>query len=361
MNHLYVHVPFCDEICAYCDFFRVKKHDGLIAGWLQALEAELAQYSYQYIDTIYIGGGTPSSLSVAQLAQLLELLLPFGNHVKEYTIEANPESCSLEKLLLCEEYGVNRISLGVQTLDEKVLRLIHRRHTAADVQTVIANIHKAGISNITIDMMYGLPYQDTTMWEAHLKEVTTWPIHHISMYSLTIEEHSEFGRQHQSLIDNELEGELYEKGVAILEEAGFFQYEVSNFAKPGFASQHNLGYWNVEDYVGAGCGAHGSVGSIRYENTERMDLYLQRKFREKEELISVKERMFEAVMLGLRKKQGIALTQFEARFHVKLEKVYKDAIEANQKEGLLIMEAGYLRTTPKGLVLLHSVLLAFMN
>lgn len=361
MNHIYVHVPFCDEICAYCDFFRVKKHDGLIDGWLNAVEAELAQYDYRYIDTIYIGGGTPSSLSVTQLARLLELLIPFQKQVKEYTLEANPESCTKEKLLLCKEYGVNRISLGVQTLDERILKLIHRRHNVNDVKTVIANIHDAGISNITIDMMYGLPYQDSSMWQTHLKEVTSWPINHISMYSLTIEEHSEFGRQHQSLIDNELEGELYETGVALLEQAGFYQYEVSNFAKPGFESKHNMGYWNVEDYLGIGCGAHGSLFNIRYENTQRMDLYLQKRYREKEEVISVSERMFEVIMLGLRKKTGISLAQFEARFHIKLEQRYGSVIEKNRNDGMLVLEDGFLKTTAKGLVLLHTVLLDFMN
>lgn len=363
MRHLYVHVPFCQEICAYCDFFRVKCHDGLIEKWLVGLEAELQQYQnhYPYIDTIYLGGGTPSSLSHRQLHRLLQLVQPFADQVTEYSFEANPESLSEDKMQLLVQYGINRISLGVQTLDDAILQRIHRQHTKADVLHVIEQLHRHGIHNITIDMMYGLPNQSMELWQHDIKEITSWPIHHVSMYSLTIEEHSEFGRENLPLIDNEIEGEMYEAGVAILEANGFHQYEVASFAKNGCVSKHNLGYWKVEDYLGVGCGAHGCLGNVRYENTENIHAYLQGDFMEKQEVISFKDRVFEMVMLGLRMKQGIDLKLFHSRFHVELTRIYPSQIKENIAKGMLEIEDGYLRTTQMGLQFLHSLLLDFMD
>lgn len=362
MKHLYVHVPFCEEICGYCDFFRVRCHDGLIEKWLGALEKQLAQYIgvYEYIDTIYVGGGTPSSLNLSQLARLLELLMPFAKHIVEYSFEANPESMSKEKAELLHMYGVNRISLGVQTLDDEILHRIHRNHRIQDVLQVIDALHLTGIHNISIDMMYGLPDQTKEMWVSHLHKIASWPISHVSIYALTIEEHSEFGRQNVSRIDNDSEGEMYELGIQVLEQHGFAQYEVSNFAKQGKQSNHNIGYWMVEDYLGVGGGAHGSLGHIRFENTSNINDYIQGKWISSEETITCKERMFEVIMLGLRMNRGVDLQNFYHRFHVSLLEVYRDAVQSNVQAGLLVIEDGFIKTTKKGMQLLHTVLLEFM-
>ncbi len=360
MNHIYVHVPFCDSICAYCDFFRVKVNDDLKTKYLQALKEEVSSYTINDVSTIYIGGGTPSSLTALEIDELLTIFDEYRNDIVEYTFEANPESLSKEKIQILKAHGVNRVSLGVETLDEHLLEVIHRKHTTKDVLEVISNLHEAGIDNISVDMMYSLPYQTLAMFKEHLEEVCTWDIKHISIYSLTIEEHSEFARKHMAALDNEDEGMMYEEGEKILETHGFKHYEVANYGKDGYESKHNLGYWDYDPYYGFGPGAVGFIDNVRYENTHNFVDYFAGNYKMSEEYTGFKDQMFEYIMVGLRKVKGISLKAFFARFKIKLEEYYKEPIRINIEKGWLMIDDGYLHCSKEGMKFLNTVLLDFM-
>lgn len=361
MSHIYVHVPFCDSICSYCDFFRVPTNHDLVSKYLTALEKEVNSYSIGDIKTIYFGGGTPSSLKADDLDKLLSIFDPFTKEIDEYSFEANPENIDREKLMILKRHGVNRISLGVQTLDDNLLKLLNRKHESKDVLKVIEMIHECGIHNISIDMMYALPFQSVEMFKAHLKEVCSWPITHISIYSLTIEEHSEFARKHIEALDNDDEGQMYEVGCAILEENGFEHYEVANFARDKAYSAHNLGYWDYDSYYGFGPGAVGFINDIRYENTHNLIDYFEGKYRENEEKADLENQMFEYIMVGLRKTKGININSFEDKFKVKMNDVYSDATTKNMKLGYLEIVDGMLRTTNLGMQFLHTILIDFIK
>ena len=301
-----------------------------------------------------------SALSAKAIDELLSLFDSYGP-LEEYTFEANPENLSDEKLEVLVKHGVNRISLGVQTLNDTLLKLLNRKHKSGEVLQLIELIHSFGIHNISIDMMYALPYQSVDEFTSHLQTVVQWPISHISIYSLTIEEHSEFARKHIEAIDNEIEGEMYEAGVNILESSGFVRYEVANFGKPGYSSKHNLSYWNYEEYYGFGPGAVGFLDGIRYENTQNLMEYFEGEYRKEEEHLTTSDQMFEFIMVGLRKCEGIALSDFYNRFQVHIEDIYNEAIERNIKRYYLEIVDGYLKTTKSGMQFLHTVLLDFMN
>lgn len=359
--HIYVHVPFCDSICSYCDFFRVKTTPQLIDKYIEALRKEINLFDIKNIKTIYFGGGTPSALSVNQIDELLSLFDGYLDSVEEYTFEANPENLDIEKLRILKKHGVNRISLGVQTLNDKLLVLLNRKHRSEDVLGIINLIHSVGIHNISIDMMYALPYQSVEEFTGHLETIVNWPITHVSIYSLTIEEHSEFARKHIDALDNELEGIMYEEGVRILEENGFIRYEVANFGRENYHSRHNLGYWNYDPYYGLGPGAVGFIDNVRYENTHNLVDYFDGKYRIEEEYTDFKEQMFEYIMVGLRKCEGISLQSYYDKFNVHLDEVYKDAIRKNINKGWLEINNGNLRATKDGMQFLHTVLIDFMS
>lgn len=354
-------MPFCDSICEYCDFFRIKTNEKIINQWLLALKNEINIKPKQNYETIYIGGGTPSALSSAQLNILLKLLNVYSKDVIEYTFEANPESLSLDKIKVLKQYGVNRISLGVQILDDKLLKLLNRQHSVSEVIEVILSLKANGFDNISIDMMYGLPYQSLEMWKNHLQEVTKWPIKHISIYSLTIEENSAFGRKHYQKVDNELEGLMYEEGIKILQAKGFKQYEVANFAKANYESRHNMGYWQAHDYMNLSCGAVGTIGNRRINNTTNINDYISGKFIDSEEMLSELDKIFEYIMLGLRLVHGISLTDFKNRFDFDLVERYKNIVDKYVKLDYLKISDDYLSATPKGIELLHEILVDFME
>lgn len=360
---MYVHVPFCDSICAYCDFGRCKMQSSLAKRWLLAIERELKNRKLtDKLETMYIGGGTPSALSVSQLEKLLSLLDKYTSEVKEYTMEANPENLSAEKLAVMKKHGVNRVSLGVQSFNDELVKRIERHHDKKRIDQVLDQIHESGIHNISIDLMYGLPGQTLEMLANDLKTAASDSrISHISIYSLTIEEHSKFGRQGIEPCDNELEGRMYELICETLPKKGYKHYEISNFAKSGYESKHNQMYWQYADYVGLGCGASGKENHIRYDRPFQLMDYLNDQ--EKCELIelSKKDEMFEMIMMGLRMKKGIDLTHFENLFGCSLMDVYPFAVNENIKRGWLKLAEGRLFPSEQGMTFLNDVLLAFMD
>ncbi len=352
---LYVHVPFCDKICAYCDFVRVKTHPKLIAEYLGALKAELETYPKQLYQSIYIGGGTPSALSVKELTILLEIIKPCSKLAQEYTIEVNPESLTFEKARLFKRYGINRVSLGVQTFDDHELKLLHRAHTYGDIQKTMDLLIHFGITNISIDLIYGLPLQTLESFEKSIHEAFKLPITHLSLYSLTIEPHSEFGRQKLEKVSDEMEERMYFKAIELIEHHGFHQYEISNFTKDQ-PSRHNTCYWHSDDYIGIGPGAVSLYHQQRIENTKNLSAYSQGKWHSNTVSLSLEDQRYEFMMMGLRLKAGITLKRYETRFFESYHEHYGAAIEKLIKKGWLEEVEDTLRATDSGFPLLNTVL-----
>lgn len=358
---LYVHVPFCNSICAYCDFMRCGYHAPLADQWLQAIHRECQQKTMDGVSTLYIGGGTPSSLSKSQLTQLLTILQPYAEDVIEYTMEANADSLSEDLMEVLKTFHVNRISLGAQTFQTDLLQLIQRKADRTMIQSCIASLHEHGIHNISIDLMYGLPTQSMKSWMEDLEIAVQLPITHISLYALTIEEHSKFGREQVSPCDENLEADFYEYAIAYLTKHGFEHYEISNFAKPGYRSNHNMAYWHYNDFYGIGCGASGKEAHVRYENTRNLHTYVTQGACPQTTPLSLQDEMFETIMMGLRVVDGVSEEAFRQRYQCSLQEVYADAIAKHIQRGNLIFEQGSLRTTYQGRMLLHEVLLDFLD
>lgn len=358
---LYVHVPFCSSICAYCDFTRFGYHQRLADRWLKRIIADLGELPAAPLRTIYIGGGTPSALGKDELNALLEALDSRVKAVEEYTMEVNPEHVCPSLVEQLVRHGINRVSLGVQTVQPHLLARIFRHHDATMVRQAIDMLKDGGIGNISVDLMYGLPEQTMADWQADLSFALTLPITHLSFYSLTIEEHSQFGRTHVMPMDPDLEYEMYCIGIETVRRSGFQQYEISNFAKPGYESKHNLGYWNYDDFYGVGLGASGKEGTIRYEQTNNLMDYVTNTDQLHVIELSKADQMFESVMMGLRKNQGISLSKWEKRYGYSLLHVYEQAVAKQVKAGNLMIEDGYVRASEHGRMILHDVLLDFME
>ncbi|MGN1344445.1 MAG: radical SAM family heme chaperone HemW [Traorella sp.] len=360
VKSMYIHVPFCDSICAYCDFERCKRIETLSKSWIDIVTKDIEQRKNEKIDTLYIGGGTPTCLSYQELDQLLSACDCF--HPVEYTIEANIENLSHEKIELLVQHGINRISLGVQSLQDDLIRLIQRHHQSNDIFHKIDEIYEAGIHNISCDMIYGLPNQTLDMWLHDLttlaskKEVT-----HISIYSLTIEKNSSFGRNHISKVDDELDEEMYFKAIDLLESFSFHQYEISNFSKEGYESKHNTCYWEYLDFIGIGCGAYGKENHVYYHYPFKIHEYLNQTLEKDVEELSIEDEIFEMIMMGLRMKKGIQLSNFEHLFQIDLLTKYKTSVEKHLNFHNLEIIDGYLRCTQQGFGILNTILIDFMD
>lgn len=358
----YLHVPFCRHICAYCDFTRCGYHETLADKWISAVVKEIQEKLQAPLKTMYIGGGTPSALSYEQLNVLLTALDPYIQECEEYTMEANIESFSEDKIALCYRHGVNRISLGVQTLQPKLLNIIERKHTKEEVLSKIKEIKKNGIDNISIDLIYGLPEQTMTMWKEDLEEiVTNFPIEHISLYALTIEEHSKFGRMGVKNIDPEVEEDMYAFAQEYLPKHGFYQYEISNFSKQGKESKHNCMYWKYEDFYGIGCGSSGKEQHVRYDNTKNIHTYITQGSVANCITLNKEDEMFELIMMNLRLKKGMDLNHFKELFQVDFEEKYASVLQKQIGKGMLAISNGYIKATEKGYPLLNDILIDFME
>lgn len=354
----YIHIPFCTNICTYCDFAKMYYRQDWADQYLDALEKEIQQAKMtKNITTLYIGGGTPSSLSTEQLKRLFTVLLPYTDHLLEYTIEVNPESMTYEKLLLFKQMKGTRLSIGVQTFNERILKKIGRQHTNQDVFRLIKQARCVGFEDISIDLMYNLPLQTKGDILADLAVVEGLDITHLSYYSLILEKHTILYNENYNNMDDQ---EEYEVGGLIQEELkkmGFYQYEVSNYCKQGYPSLHNSLYWLNQHYYGFGLGAHGYLEHCRYQNTKQLSAYQQGKFMLAKEELSLEDEMYESLMVGLRLKQGISLPVFKKRYHVDLLKHYQEVIDKYMKMEMLVIENQHLKTTEKGLDLLDFILL----
>ena len=361
----YVHIPFCTQICYYCDFSKVFIKNQPVDSYLEHLLEEFQSYDIQKLRTLYIGGGTPTALSAPQLEVLLKGLTKNLDlsALEELTIEANPGDLDADKIAVLKNSAVNRVSLGVQTFDDKMLKKIGRSHLEKDIYENIDRLRLAGFDNISIDLIYALPGQTMEQVKDNVAKAIGLDIPHMSLYSLILENHTVFmnrmRRGKLPLPKEELEAEMFEYIIAALERAGFEHYEISNFSKLGFESRHNLMYWDNAEYYGIGAGASGYVNGVRYKNHGPIRHYLsaveEGNARITEEHLSQKEQMEEEMFLGLRKKSGVSMARFEEKFGRSFDGLYGEIVRDLVQQGLMQIDGDRVRMTKRGLFLGDTV------
>ena len=372
---IYVHVPFCGQKCRYCDLVSFGGiSEGLQERYASALCQEIALVSGRLAwrpKTIFIGGGTPTVLALDQLERILAALAQHfvTEDLVEYTVEANPGTLTAEKLALLRQYGVNRLSMGVQSARQAELELLGRTHTFRQAQEGVELARAAGFANISVDLIYGLPGQTVRDWRETLEAVLALGTEHLSLYQLKIEEGTVFGQWLETgriaEFDDEIALEMYELGHRLLEAQGYQQYEISNYAQPGKASLHNQAYWLTEDYYGLGLAAHSFLRPSRFFNPTVLKDYLSpleagRPPRKEQETLTKREAMEETIFMGLRMNAGVDLQAFQARYDEDARQVFAAAIAKCQQNGWLEIADDHLRLTDQGRVLGNLVFVEFV-
>ena len=372
---LYLHIPYCLHKCGYCDFNSHPENQIESVQYVEALLKELKFYSTTLksynVPTVFMGGGTPTILPPSQLKKILDTVRQGFNLTSdcEITIEANPATIKLETLQEIHAAGYNRISIGVQSFDEKELQLLERVHNEEEIHSTVHRARSANFENLSMDLMFALPDQSTEKWQSHLKQATAKNPDHLSTYNLTIEPATAFFKLHEKgklcLPDEDIQLEMYETTIQVLEDAGYSQYEISNFSKPGMESQHNINYWNNGEYLGVGAGASSYLNGERSKNINLPSIYI-RKIETKASAVDTCERleplqaMGETLMLGLRLLKGVSIDVFENRFQVSFQNVYGKAIESLLNQELITFNQNRIALSRKGLFLADSVILKFM-
>lgn len=373
----YIHIPFCEHICHYCDFNKVFLQGQPVDEYLKMMKKEMQLQVKTYpsapeLETIFVGGGTPTSLNETQLQYLCDSISETFTLKKdgEYTFEANPGELSREKLEILYHSGVNRLSFGVQSFTDDLLKRIGRTHRAADVYETIEKAQSVGFTNISIDLIYGLPGQTIEDFTDTLDKALALDLPHYSSYSLIVEPKTVFynlmqkGKLH--LPPQDTEANMYEKLMETMEKHNLHQYEISNFARTGFESRHNLTYWNNEEYYGIGAGAHGYTGGKRIANHGPVKKYMNPLQADElpvleTHVVPLNEKMEEEMFLGLRKTAGVSMQHFKDKFFVEMTEVFAKPIEEQTRHGLLVQENDFIRLTEKGKLLGNEVFQAFLN
>jgi oxygen-independent coproporphyrinogen-3 oxidase len=393
VEHLYVHVPFCAKKCSYCAFYSEPSSAEQMRGYVGAVIRELASVAHDLAPrTIFWGGGTPSLLPTKLTEELLDAIgaaVPLDD-VREWTVEVNPESVTDEKARLYRERGVNRISMGVQTLDEKLLDAVGRIHSREKAMAAYEKLRAAGFDNINLDLMFGLPGQTLEIWEETLREVIALQPEHISAYCLILEEDTEFWAAFKRgliLPNEEIETQMFLRGIEILAGAGYRQYEISNYAKAGRESQHNIAYWRGKNYYGLGPSAWSTVRGIRWMNVADTDEYVTQiqsdgagvppvlvdectgetpappfvSLRENVEELTPLTLACERAAFGLRMLEGLDLGQFRRETGFDLEQVWAEEIDGLIGEGLLMRRNNRVRLTKRGVLFADTVAESFVG
>ncbi|MCY7768430.1 radical SAM family heme chaperone HemW [Bacillus haynesii] len=377
MKAAYIHIPFCEHICHYCDFNKFFIQSQPVDEYLRSLEKEMANSKeaagHPELKTIFIGGGTPTSLSAAQLERLLDSIhriLKPSESLAEFAVEANPDDLSAEKLDVLKAAGVDRLSFGVQTFEDELLKKIGRVHEQKDVLVSFERARKAGFDNISLDLMFGLPGQTIGHLASSLDTALALGAEHYSVYSLIVEPKTVFynlmkkGRLH--LPPQDQEAEMYELVMRKMEEAGIGQYEISNYAKKGYESKHNLTYWNNEEYFGFGAGAHGYINGKRTVNAgpvkHYIDLIEQSGFPYKEKhRVTKNEQIEEEMFLGLRKTAGIDKECFFEKYGRSVDDLFPKVLHSLEETGLIVNTNKNVFLTHNGKLLGNEVFQAFLG
>lgn len=377
---VYVHIPFCARKCHYCDFHSIVVGEadfpGLVDSYLVSLRREALYYRKLWangpLDSLFFGGGTPTLIPPEKLAQLIAFLLaelPFTSD-PEVTIEANPQSVTPQGAEFLAGAGVNRVSLGAQAFQNELLTAIGRLHRAEDIGASVRSLRSAGIREINLDLMFGLPGQDLAHWRATLEAALALEPTHLSCYALILEPGTPLASWHeQGLVElpgEDEQADMYQLAREVLQGAGYEHYEISNFCLPGHRCRHNLLYWHNLPFIGLGSGATGYLGGCRYQNAPDVEGYIRSWAEGKPPYLTWEEvgrdqEMDETMMVGMRLLEGVSEAEFRRRFQVSLREVYGEAVEQLLQQGLAEEKDGRLRVTELGLFLENRVSAAFLR
>lgn len=356
---IYIHIPFCNSICTYCDFCKIFYNKKYINDYLNNLEQEIkVRYKSEIVNTIFIGGGTPSSLDDEELIRLMNIIRIFKlSKEYEFTIECNIESITENKLKIMKKYGVNRISIGVESFDNSIIKLLGRNHTKKDVYNKM-KIVKRYFSNINIDLIYAA-YDDINILKSDIDCFLKLDIPHISTYSLIIEDNTMLKINGMRNIDEDIDYEMYKYIEDALEKNDYIHYEISNYAKNGYQSKHNLVYWNNEEYYGFGLSSTSYINNERITNTKNLRKYLNGEYLDTSVYEDKDIRMENEIMLGLRKLDGIDLDRFKEKFNVSLEDIYN--IDNLISEGYLVKEDNYIKINKKYMYISNEIIVRILE
>ena len=367
---IYIHIPFCIRKCDYCDFLSGPSGPEEQADYVQALLREIQAVEEgegRSVSSIFIGGGTPSVLDERLLGDILREI---RNRFKmeedaEITIEVNPGTANIGKLQAYREMGINRVSIGLQSPEDRELKILGRIHNYGQFLETYQEARTVGFDNINIDLMSAIPDQTYEGWVKNLRTVAELEPEHISAYSLIVEEGTPFAARKLNLPDEDTEYNMYEATAQILKEYGFEQYEISNYARKGRKCRHNVGYWTRQDYLGFGLGASSLYGKERFANTADMKKYLENsknpeKIREKEPSLTREDEMAEFMFLGLRMTQGVSKKEFQEYFGTAIENIYGEVLKKYKKQGLLLEESGRIFLSREGIHVSNAVMAEFL-
>ncbi|WP_243715864.1 radical SAM family heme chaperone HemW [Macrococcus brunensis] len=367
MTSLYIHIPFCNRICTYCDFNKFLIKNQPVDQYIDCLIKELKEISKD-IDTLFIGGGTPTALNEEQLERLLGFISRHFKIKREFSMEANPDELTREKILIMKRYHVNRLSLGVQTFDNELLKLLGRTHVESDIKKAVDTAKSAGIESVSIDLMYHLPTQTLQQVKDDLEHALALDIDHISSYSLILEPKTQFYNQYRKgmlqLPDETLAAEMYDYTIERLAQSDFKQYEISNFAKEGHESEHNKVYWQNKEYYGAGAGSHGYVNGSRYYNVAPVPHYIKAMQKgdavKETHQVTQEESMEEFMFLGLRMNEGVSRADFFKRYGIQIDDIFGDALAQLERSGHLKLQDDKIMMTPEGRMVGNDVFEQFL-
>ena len=361
VDAVYIHIPFCNYICAYCDFCKIFYNKEYVNRYLDALEQEIMNnYKGEVITSLYIGGGTPSSLDLEELEKLLKILKIFNlSKDCEITFESNADSLSLDKIKLLKDFGVNRVSVGVETINKKLQDVLERRTSKDTVINCINNLKSVGITNINVDLIYAIKGETLEDLNNDLEFLLSLDVPHISTYSLIIEDNTKLKIKGIKNIDKVIDRDMYDLISKTLKNNNYIHYEISNFSYDGFMSKHNLKYWRNLEYYGFGVGASGYIDNIRYTNTRSITNYIDGKTIIDKEIVTLKDKMFYEIMLGFRTSMGIDKIEFKDKYNVSIDRVfnYKSLVE----EKVLEENLKYLRVREEYFYVLDEVTLRFLD
>ncbi|MBQ6516335.1 radical SAM family heme chaperone HemW [bacterium] len=359
-EYAYIHIPFCKSKCKYCSFTSFT-NDNLITPYVYSLLKEIeTNYEYEPLKTLYIGGGTPSILPLNLLEKIIKKF--HFSDSPEITIETNPCDITEDYLESLYNLGINRISVGVQTFDDNVLKIIGRRHDSKQALSALELIKNSNIKNYSADLIYGLPSQTEEIFKNDLKTLLECEPNHISLYGLKIEENCYFFKNPpQNLPDDDFQADLYLYAVKELGQNGYEHYEISNFAKPDYFSRHNMNYWNNEYYYGFGVSAHGYSDGIRYNNTNELQKYIDNPtFHEYGKELNTEEKLQEEIFLGFRRCKGISVSEINEKFGIDFENKYAKPLKKYSEAGFIEKENGRYKLSLNGVLLSNIILSDFM-
>ena len=387
MPSLYIHVPFCVKKCDYCAFYShslLHSPKDLTSVYLDGLEVEMAKRGKDAplgVSSLFIGGGTPTALNNRDLDRFMTMLHRHFqlNPGVERTMEGNPGTITSSKLEILRRYGINRFSLGVQSFDDRLLSAVGRLHSAKEAREAIGRLRTAGFENINLDLMFGLPGQDMANWQATIEEALSYSPEHLSLYGLMLEEGTPLYERYKEgsdekingietvLPNDDLQAEMHDWAVERLKQVGYRNYETSNFARPGFECQHNLGYWRGQDYLGLGPGGVSCLNRVRWKNIEEVHAY-QSRLRDGqdpveeagEEVLSLHECMAERMILGLRLEEGVNIISFKDDFGADLRNIYRKVLESYRDKEVFMVQGDYLRLNPKFSFVANGILQEFV-